>query len=48
MKTMVGFRKIAVHDYQTININIFQKIIETHLQDYIHFANNFILSKLGE
>lgn len=25
MKAMVGFRNIAVHDYQTININILQK-----------------------
>ncbi|WP_026477042.1 type VII toxin-antitoxin system HepT family RNase toxin [Alkaliphilus transvaalensis] len=34
LKAMVGFRNIAVHDYQQININILQKIIEYHLEDF--------------
>lgn len=30
---MVGFRNIAVHDYQTMSLDILQKIIENHLED---------------
>lgn len=33
LMAMVGFRNIAVHDYQSINLNILQKIIENHLLD---------------
>jgi uncharacterized protein YutE (UPF0331/DUF86 family) len=34
---MVGFRNIAVHNYQEININIVKSIIENHLQDILYF-----------
>src|SRR5690625_396361 len=34
MMGMVGFRNIAVHDDQDINLTIVQKIIETHLVDF--------------
>lgn len=34
MKNMVGFRNIAVHDYQRINLTILKKIIENHLDDF--------------
>ena len=37
MKAMVGFRNIAVHDYQDINLTIVQKVIETHLVDFEWF-----------
>ena len=33
LQGMVGFRNIAVHDYQSLNIEILQKIIEKHLGD---------------
>ncbi len=33
LKAMVGFRNIAVHDYQKINLIIVQKIIENNLDD---------------
>ncbi|MCX7904370.1 MAG: DUF86 domain-containing protein [Caloramator sp.] len=39
LKAMVGFRNIAVHDYQSINIEIVKNIIENHLQDFIDFKN---------
>jgi uncharacterized protein YutE (UPF0331/DUF86 family) len=39
LKAMVGFRSIAVHDYQNINLQIVQKIIEYHLDDMKGFAN---------
>ncbi|MEG6520892.1 type VII toxin-antitoxin system HepT family RNase toxin [Desulfotomaculum sp. 1211_IL3151] len=42
LKAMVGFRNIAVHDYQTINLNIIQKIIEYHLGDFKIFTNKLL------
>lgn len=33
LQGMVGFRNIAVHDYQAISLDILQKIIENHLED---------------
>jgi len=38
LKAMVGFRNIAVHDYQKMNLDILQEIIETHLHDLTEFA----------
>jgi uncharacterized protein YutE (UPF0331/DUF86 family) len=38
MKAMVGFRNIAVHDYQVVNLVILQKIIELHLDDFLEFT----------
>ena len=38
LKAMVGFRNIAIHDYQTINLSIVQKVIEIHLNDIKEFA----------
>lgn len=38
LKAMVGFRNIAVHDYQNINLQIVQKVIELHLDDIKEFA----------
>lgn len=42
LKAMVGFRNIAVHDYQTINLNILQKIIEIHLSDFELFTEKLL------
>ncbi len=39
LKAMVGFRNIAVHDYQEINLNIIQKIITNHLADLLEFTS---------
>lgn len=38
MKAMVGFRNIAVHDYQAVQIPIVKGIIEHHLGDFEQFA----------
>lgn len=43
MKAMVGFRKIAVHDYQEINLVILKKIIEDHLVDFFQFTKTILL-----
>lgn len=34
MKSMVGFRNIAVHNYQDVNMKIVQMIIENHIDDF--------------
>lgn len=33
LQAMVGFRNIAVHDYQTVNLEIVKVIIEKHMDD---------------
>ncbi|TLS38602.1 type VII toxin-antitoxin system HepT family RNase toxin [Pseudalkalibacillus caeni] len=42
MKAMVGFRNIAVHDYQEINLVILQKIVENHLDDIQTYARQIL------
>lgn len=42
MQRMVGFKNIAVHDYQEINLTILQKIIENHLDDFLQFTKAII------
>ena len=38
MKAMVEFRNRAIHDYQTLNLEIVQRIIEEDLDDFLtHF-----------
>ncbi len=42
MKAMVGFRNIAVHDYQEINLVILQKILDDHLVDFKEFTKTIL------
>lgn len=42
LQAMVGFRNIAIHDYQSLNIAIVQAIIEKHLEDGLELARNII------
>lgn len=42
LEAMVGFRNIAVHDYQSINLAIVKKIIEEHLKDFESFAEKVL------
>jgi len=37
MQKMVGFRNIAVHDYQAIDLNILKSIVSLHLKDVEEF-----------
>lgn len=37
MQSMVGFRNIAVHDYQSINVNILKSILVGNLKDLEEF-----------
>ncbi len=40
IKKMIGFRNIAVHNYQQLNLDILQKVIENHLEDFEEFIFN--------
>ncbi|RYM04984.1 DUF86 domain-containing protein [Sporolactobacillus sp. THM7-7] len=42
MKAMVGFRNIAVHDYQTINQDILQQILDKHLNDFTEYTTRIL------
>lgn len=37
LQAMVGFRNIAIHDYQKINLAIVRSIIKTKLKDFEEF-----------
>lgn len=34
LQNMVGFRNVAVHDYQKVNLAIVKSILESHLTDF--------------
>lgn len=38
MKRMVGFRNVAVHDYQRLNLDIVRSIVRERLDDFTEFA----------
>lgn len=38
LKKMVGFRNVAIHDYQKLNLDIVQRIIVQHLDDFLSFT----------
>jgi uncharacterized protein YutE (UPF0331/DUF86 family) len=38
LRRMVGFRNVAVHDYQALNLDIVREIIRCHLDDLAAFA----------
>ena len=42
MMKMVGFRNIAVHEYQKLNINILKAVVENHVQEIEQFAEELI------
>lgn len=42
LKAMVGFRNIAVHDYQTINLDILKQIVVNHLSDFTTFTKQVL------
>lgn len=43
LKRMVGFRNIAVHDYQTLQLPIMVAIIENHLEEFLHYSQTLLL-----
>ena len=42
MKKMIGFRNIAVHDYQEVDEEILIDVIEKHLQDLQEFVRQML------
>lgn len=44
MKRMMGFRNIAIHDYQKLNIEILESILKNHLDDFRQFSA-FVIEK---
>ncbi|GGI96853.1 hypothetical protein GCM10010885_03100 [Alicyclobacillus cellulosilyticus] len=47
MKAMVGFRNIAIHDYQSIDIDVVQTIIEKHLTDFQTYCDQVLRAEEG-
>jgi hypothetical protein len=44
---MVGFRNIAVHDYQALQLPITIKIITTHLQEFLEYSRVILVRDGG-
>lgn len=44
LKKMVGFRNVAIHDYQTLNLDIVRRIILDHLEDFLAFTRILLRS----
>lgn len=40
---MVGFRDIAVHDYQALQLAITVRIIEQHLDEFLDYSRALLL-----
>jgi len=38
LRKMVGFRNVAIHDYQKLNLEIVRRIVTDHLGDFLEFA----------
>lgn len=38
MRAMVGFRNIAVHDYQKLSLDVVRSILEKHLNDFRRYT----------
>ena len=39
LKAMIGFRNIAIHNYQRLNLKIIQAIIEKDMEDLLSFTD---------
>lgn len=48
MKPMVGFRNIAVHDYASLQLPIIVRIIETHLDEFLDYAQTLLRKSAGD
>ena len=46
-KNMVGFRNIAVHDYQTLQLPIVVSVITRHLSDFTEYSQQLLLKDAG-
>jgi uncharacterized protein YutE (UPF0331/DUF86 family) len=48
LKRMVGFRNIAVHDYQALQLPITVRIIEQHLDEFLQYSRALLLRDAGQ
>ena len=46
MKKMVGFRNLAIHAYQAIDMKVVKSIVEDHLDDFSIFTSHLIRQNL--
>jgi uncharacterized protein YutE (UPF0331/DUF86 family) len=44
LKKMVGFRNVAIHDYQKLNLDIVRRIVVEHLDDFLAFTELLLRS----
>ncbi len=44
LKKMVGFRNVAIHDYQKLSLDIVRRIIVEHLDDFLVFTRILLRS----
>ncbi|MBP8117670.1 MAG: DUF86 domain-containing protein [Nitrospira sp.] len=44
LQRLVGFRNVAVHDYTSLNLDILNTIITTHLDDFRRFSSTIVKS----
>jgi uncharacterized protein YutE (UPF0331/DUF86 family) len=42
MQAMVGFRNLAVHEYQKLQVPILVSILDRHLGDFVAFADRML------
>jgi uncharacterized protein YutE (UPF0331/DUF86 family) len=47
LKRMVGFRNIAVHDYQSLQLPITVAIIEKHLDEFLQYSKAILQRDAG-
>jgi len=47
LKRMVGFRNIAVHDYQALQLPITVAIIQNHLDEFLRYSQVVLLHDAG-
>lgn len=43
MKLLVGFRNIAVYDFQVTNLYTLQTLVEDHLIDFMEYTRSLLL-----
>lgn len=43
LKRMVGFRNIAMHDYQALQLPITVSIIQNHLEEFLQYSKALLL-----
>ena len=48
LKRMVGFRNVAVHDYQSLQLAITVNVITRHLEEFLRYAELILLKEAAK